>query len=83
LVSGIWTPAQGSDPQQKGGITPVPRSLGEVEFCKGVKRSETIPSRLSHIIKKSKKSGKIYKFFQIFYTTDTQMFTQIKYTGII
>ena len=46
LVFGIWRPTQGSDPLQKGGITPVPRSLGEVEFCKGVKRSETIPSPL-------------------------------------
>ena len=26
LVYGIWTPAQGSEPRQKGGITPVHRS---------------------------------------------------------
>ena len=37
----------GADPPQKGGITPVPQSLGEVEFCKGVKRSGTIPKPFS------------------------------------
>jgi hypothetical protein len=48
----------GSDPPQKGGITPVPRSLGEAEFCKGVKHSETIPSPLPRIFQKTPvKSG--------------------------
>ena len=34
-----WTPAQGSEPQRKGGITPVHRSFNEGGFCKVAKQS--------------------------------------------
>ena len=53
--TGIWTPAQGSEQQQKGGITTVHRSFNEGGLCKVAKQSlRRIKITLFLIIKETK-----------------------------